>query len=711
MGDSLTDSVSSAPGFASNIRKASAHIFQLRFLLPLFVFFLGLIVRWHLARYELFFEFDSYWHARFVSYILQGLTIPLSDPLAYYNTPHASLLSDPPLLFWYISAAVYKIVTLNAAYQLELWVGVVKFLPALYGALTCVAMYFLGKELFKGTPHARTAGFIAGLFAAIVPSFVYRTMGGFFEDDSLGFLWMVIGFVYFVRATRNPSLSKENLTLAVMAGLSFLLMALTWSAFGILVPILFGVGIIQYVAWLSFPNEITKAKHYFILWLTSFIIFAIGATYQTQFFWLSQLASMIGFALLRDSEILIGAPIMIILVGLVVVLYLLYLALQRNILTHGHFSKVFSALIIIAFLFPVVVGVFNLNLQGNDLLGRTIGEESIGNTYFGNKYSMLVVFAFIGVPAMAYLLFRRRHDYLPFVLPLVWVVFTFYLAWVKLKFTFYWGLPLALTASIVCVLALKWMARHSMSTQKWVAVLIGFMLVCGIAAGTFFVTQNVPNIEGTSGWKTALFWAEKNLPTDAKFFNWWDEGHWISFLANRKVLIDNRNADAQASATVAGFILADDTNKAIDLVNKYGSTHIIFGEDLLEKLPSLGFYAYDISDGSDPRIAGMFGRVLRCERRVTALTKEVGYSCSGNQFSEQEMNSLPTTWQSTSNNVQEGTSLFVYREKDNSRVYAFSAPANKTMLVRLWMHESSTTAQFNELYQSVDGVRIYQFNP
>ncbi|MBM3282119.1 MAG: hypothetical protein FJY86_02140, partial [Candidatus Diapherotrites archaeon] len=44
--------------------------------LVLLVIFFGFIVRAQLMRYELFFEFDSYWHARMVSYILQGLPAP-----------------------------------------------------------------------------------------------------------------------------------------------------------------------------------------------------------------------------------------------------------------------------------------------------------------------------------------------------------------------------------------------------------------------------------------------------------------------------------------------------------------------------------------------------------------------------------------------------------------------------------------------------------
>ncbi len=166
---------------------------EIKFILIIFLLAFG--VRAQLMRYEPFFEFDSYWHARMGSYVIQGQGIPTIDPLGYYHNPAAAAFSSPPVLFWYISAAIYKLFTFNAPYDFELWVLFVKILPALYGALISVGMFFLGKELFKG-PHENEAGLFAGLFAAIVPAFVYRTMGGFFEDDSLGFIWMVIGLVF-----------------------------------------------------------------------------------------------------------------------------------------------------------------------------------------------------------------------------------------------------------------------------------------------------------------------------------------------------------------------------------------------------------------------------------------------------------------------------------------------------------------------------------
>lgn len=677
--------------------------------LIILVFVLAFIVRAYLMRFELFFEFDSYWHARMVSYILQGLPAPSVDPLAYYQNIHAATFGSAPLIFWYISAGFYKLFTLNSPYSIELWVFIVKILPALYGAFTCVLMYFLGKELFKGHAHEKEAGLLAGLFAAVVPSFVYRTMGGFFEDDSLGFFWMVLGFIFFVRATRSGELKKEQLFNAVLAGASFALMAFTWSAFNMLVPILLGVIVVEFMAWLR-AEEFSKAKNVGILWIISFIIMGVGATIQYNFGWLDQFGGILGALLIGNSELVKAPHVIAFLAVIGIILALIMRGAKRHQISPAIIQTATNIIIVLLILAPLLIFLLHISLRTEGVLSQTVGEESDGSNYFGNKYSFMIIFAMIGLPACGYLLLKRGRQYSFLILPVVWLVVTFFMAWGKLKFTYYWGLPLALMSGIVCVLALKWMLAHSMRTQKVVAMLVGFLVISGIAAGTIFVTQNVPNIESSSGWKTALFWADAHLPSDAKFFNWWDEGHWISFLSNRGVIIDNRNADTSATADVAKFILSTDENEAVKIIEKYGSTHIIFGDDLLSKEASMGFFAYNITNGSDPRISGMFGVAVPCSIQTTAVTKEQSYLCGLNSFSISEYAGLPTMWQSTPNNNQQGVPYFIYRDSQNAHLYAFTQPSNQTMLVRLWMGDPSLK-NFVELYRNLGGVRIYSFKP
>ncbi|MEK6902736.1 MAG: hypothetical protein AABX02_04080, partial [archaeon] len=517
------------------------------------------------------------------------------------------------------------------------------------------------------------------------------------------------GLVFFVRATRDPMWKRENIVNAVLAGVSFALMAITWSAFNQLVPVLLGIGFLQFVLWIS-ENHFEKAKHYAQLWGISFIIFAIAATFESGTFWLEQFGGFLGPLFLRNAEIIKAPEVAVFLLLFFGFTALLYHLKSRQKIPDSVFKKAVAVVVLFFVFVPLIAPIVDLSFNSGDVLGRTIGEESTGHQYFGNKYSLLILFAILAVPIMGYLLIRRHTDYNFLVVPLVWVVVIFFMAWVKLKFTFYWGLPLALCGAVLFGLALRWMASASITTQKVMAVGMGFLLLGSMAAGIVFVTSNVPNIESSYGWKEALFWSQKNLPDDARIFNWWDEGHWISFLTGRKTLIDNRNADTQATVDVATFILSTNTEEAVERMTKNNSNFILFGNDLLQKLPNLAFYAYNITNGSDPRIQGMGGFVNRCSEEKSPLTQEVVYVCGSNRIEVSEMNKLPTTWTATPNNLQNGTPFFIYRDSRNRWIYAFTQPANQTMLVRMWFGEPSTQTYLTEVYRNDGDVRVYQLN-
>ena len=168
------------------------------------LFLLAFGIRAYLMKYELFFEFDGYWHSRMIATLLQTGSIPTHDPLAYYQLGGATTAVGSAF-FWWLNATIYKIVTLGGAYQESVWFLLIKILPALFGSLVVVAMYFLGKEVF----NRKEAGYLFAFFAAVMPAFAYRTMAGWLEDDSFGFLPFVIGLVFLLRALKRERLDQS----------------------------------------------------------------------------------------------------------------------------------------------------------------------------------------------------------------------------------------------------------------------------------------------------------------------------------------------------------------------------------------------------------------------------------------------------------------------------------------------------------------------
>ncbi|MGQ9720374.1 MAG: STT3 domain-containing protein [Candidatus Jordarchaeum sp.] len=102
------------------------------------------------------------------------------------------------------------------------------FFPAFMGALTCVAAYFLGKEILD-----KKTGLIAAFLLSFTPAFIERTTVGFFDNEALGMLFLVLALYFFIR-----SLKRSSIISAIFAGLCVGGLASTWGAYIYLMYIL-----------------------------------------------------------------------------------------------------------------------------------------------------------------------------------------------------------------------------------------------------------------------------------------------------------------------------------------------------------------------------------------------------------------------------------------------------------------------------------------
>jgi len=102
------------------------------------------------------------------------------------------------------------------------------FFPAFMGALTCVATYFLGKEILD-----KKTGLIAAFLLTFTPAFIERTMVGFFDNETVGMLFLVLTLYFFIR-----SLKRGSILSAIFAGLCLGGIAASWGAYIYLMYIL-----------------------------------------------------------------------------------------------------------------------------------------------------------------------------------------------------------------------------------------------------------------------------------------------------------------------------------------------------------------------------------------------------------------------------------------------------------------------------------------
>ncbi|MEM3153754.1 MAG: STT3 domain-containing protein, partial [Candidatus Bathyarchaeia archaeon] len=109
------------------------------------------------------------------------------------------------------AAFLYKIVSM-----LGIGVDLMSFcslFPAIMGALACLAMYFLGKD-FGGKP----VGLLAALFFALEPSYIQRTSVGFFDDETIGIISLILFAFLFLRAIEENRHISSTVKYALATG-------------------------------------------------------------------------------------------------------------------------------------------------------------------------------------------------------------------------------------------------------------------------------------------------------------------------------------------------------------------------------------------------------------------------------------------------------------------------------------------------------------
>ena len=664
------------------------------------IFLLAFGIRGHLMIYEMPFGYDTYYHARMASYILQDGAIPANDDFAYWQFGENG--NPPPpvaFFFWNISTAFYKIFTLGAPYDKDTWIFFVKLLPALFGALIAAAMYFLGREIYN-----RKAGYVMAFIAAIVPAFVYRTMAGFFEEDSLGFLWLVIGLILMAKALKNFEFNRNTVIYSVIASISFAIMAISWGM-GVIVPVL----IVAYFIF-AFPNiyaKRTKQELTNFLKTMGALVFSYLAILMIIFpiigwdFW-GWLNTVTGFiyAFIPGGEI-------VLLSGLAIVLALYaYLYITKDKQFKGENTTV-KAVALIAMLFVLVsIGVVFMtkdNMRGTGVIELTVGEESKGITFFGEKYGALIIFPILALILIPLRIYRDKKDHLSIIL-FMWIAVTLIMAWYKLKFTFSFGLPVAVAAGVVATELFYFLKEREKAESKVVFIVLGIMLLTGLGAASIFVPNNIPSIETQAGWKYASAWLKDNTPEDATLFNWWNYGHWLAFLSERAVFIDNRNLDMESPRDFGLFTINTDLEPSIEILQRHNPDYIIYNNGIFQSEASLAIYAYNSI--SDPRIAQYSGIVYACNRDTSG--GEMRYLCGANNFSEAQMNSINIFWTETVTQVQgSNMPIYIYREPDNSYIYMLNVATNFSTATKMWFHEPETEKYVEEVYSRF-GIKIFK---
>jgi len=162
-------------------------------------------------------EFDPYFQYRFTEYILKNGFISWAWPTQWVDTQR-----------WYpaginIAAGGLPGLPLTAAFlysmisALGVNVSLMDFCaiePAIMGMLASLVIYFLGKDI-----GGKSVGLFAALFLALSPSYIQRTQVGFFDDETIGILALLLFAFLFLRSIEGDRSLDSSVKYSLASGM------------------------------------------------------------------------------------------------------------------------------------------------------------------------------------------------------------------------------------------------------------------------------------------------------------------------------------------------------------------------------------------------------------------------------------------------------------------------------------------------------------
>lgn len=552
-------------------------------------------------------EIDPYWHYKWAQVIYNTGYIPDWDPMTYPmhgGMSHYDPEIKPGLDLWPAQFMAHLFMSSTASvlqpFGLSLQ-DVAMLWPAIFGAFTVVLIYLLVESLFRDfEPYNKIAGFLAAFMLMFSPAFAVHAVAGNCESSAFGTFFIVSSFYLF-----SESFRRRSLKYAVLAGFSFLLLAVTYKGYVYAMLVLGVFGAVYPI--INFIHRKNCLEH--IPYLTIAVV-------------LSQLSRIVIHArgvfsadqiLIKPEEVM-WLPIAGALVSSLILEFIrsyrygkiivaektledrIENTLERNIPIIGGIALL-AAMLYLYIKGPADIINFVIDqIKGakvGSVVGKTIAEQNPLAESFRDflssgyqKFGIAFLYGLGMIPLLAYLTVSKRSAGALFTLswsiPMLWGVYN------KSQYLFISSMPITVLGSTIGLFSVA--NRKDFDSARIIAAIM--ILFAPISYIPFLGYTNYSSFVGIAQmymgpnadnyyWYPALEWMESNTSNNTAFITWWDYGHWITSIGHRYVLIDNLQADFYEIQDVARFFVNKTSEEeAFKTIDAYAQKEKEQGVDL-----------------------------------------------------------------------------------------------------------------------------------
>ncbi|KYH39853.1 MAG: hypothetical protein AYL33_007160 [Candidatus Bathyarchaeota archaeon B63] len=618
------------------LRPVVSHSSLLRWSILTLIFILAFTLRLLPIRWGYYLNgFDPYFQYRQTRYIVEnGLFgekgwVSWHDYLSWYPWGNEIHLRAYPGLPAFAAALYMVLDMLNVPFTLgptldplqsdPIYVFSVIF-PVVMGSLTCIAMYFLGREL-----GGEAVGMLAALFLALDNSHISRTSLGFFDDESVGIPSILLFMIFFNRAIGEAGSTVKSLreailssrtAYAVAAGLILGYLTATWGASRYIITLTAVFVLVLLVIGRYSPRLLSSYAITFSIALSiASSIPRLGSRFPLDF---------LGTRFIFEYGVL---PVY----G--VFFLLLFAEASRRADTKAKRLYYFTALgILLAIIFIVLwitgkitplgakfMSVLNPSIRFAYPLIESIAEHRPSNwrmLYY--NFGIGVFFFPVGLYFAAMMATNLG------ILVVIYGLTSIFSASSMIRLTILMSPPISLFFALAIVrilrpfaLSLKEPERPSRRREKMrrpfgkeasaaVLLLIFILLTLVYVIGTDFAAPSdqrmgprfyvhayspttissghlsVRPLGTVRDWLNALMWLRLNTPPSPSrpgeagtiVASWWDYGYWITTIANRSTLVDNGTWNTTQIQLIGRMFMSTE-EEAIKILRRFNVTHVL----------------------------------------------------------------------------------------------------------------------------------------
>ena len=599
VGEGIKERLGNSLSIFSGLRMQVSHGSIIAFSALIMILFIAFTVRILPLRWEnlsggtaLLNEFDPYYQFSITQHMVDNGLLSPYWPTHWINLmkwyPNGLDMSTSLPALPMTAAVLYQIVTLFGA-KIDL-MTFCSVLPAFLAVVSCLVLYFVGKDM-----GGKAVGLFAALFLALAPSFLQRSSLGFFDTEVPGVLGLVLFIFLFLRSVDGNRSLRASLMYSLGAGAALAYFIAGWGA-------------AYYLIALSvlFVFVMVLLKRYSQRLLINYsITFGLALFVGTKVPYIS-LSYVISAAVLPVAAVFIVLVLAEVLRNNISMKSKLLLAIASLVIIVGGFVT----LAVTGFLGGIAgkfITVLDPFIRAASPLIDSVAEQRISG--WGNLYLELgigILFFLVGL----YFVLKNPTNRNIFLL--LFAVTSLYFATSMVRLLVLFAPVFAIIAGIGIISMTKpfftllqeaprtlakskrRLARVSKEYSGVAVFVIFIILVTNLAfspqtggmpraisqaySPTAISASSLP-VGGASltqpvtAWLDAVSWLKNNVLSSTAVVMWWDYGNWLADLGNVTSLADNTTVNSTQIENV-GFMFMGNENQSMAMLNSYGQNRV-----------------------------------------------------------------------------------------------------------------------------------------